>query len=283
MKLTDKVINIIIAETKQRLGWNDANIGKCLEKGCKSLSIKEEKEQIKEKQYAKKFPEDIKRKMRTLKNISLNNIVEKESYKQEFIKFCDLLLAGLETEHNYKEKIQLLIRQIDNYKDQVVKYKIKLEMEKIRMNKEQTKVLFLSDEIYNMIDERSYTSDYDIDCIEDEDKYDKYIAVSRDVTFRIKYETDEAIFRVLRDDLSVKTYLMMIGTELASQVIEFESVKSAVQFILNYISSNEDVELTNMEKNDEIEHICFDGTIEKEIITYDTLNSFGEKIDYLLS
>lgn len=283
MKLTDKIYNSVISETKQTLEWSEENVGKCLQKGYKALSIQEEQQQVKEKQYTKPFPEDITRKMRRLKNKSLNDLVKTESYKKEFIDFCTMLLAGLEMENNSNAKLKTLIKRIENYKNEVLKFKIQLEMEEMRINKQRTKIILLEDEIHNLLDKCDYTNYLDYNIVESDDKYNKYIAVNKEEIFRIKYGKHKALFKVLRDDIYSKTYVIMVGTELDVQVIELENVKQAAQFILKYISVDFDIELTNMEMTEEIKYTCFDGTIEKEIITYDTLNSIGEKIDYLLS
>lgn len=284
MKNIDNPIKILIDGSKKILDCKEVNIERYIRKGHKNLSIKEKDSE--NKKYNKELPKELLRKIRRLKNITLDTISTNKNYTNEFIILYDMLLSGIEDDKSIDEEtLEKLKSHMKKCKEEVENYKIKIEMENISMKRNMydgTKVVFLADKICNGIEECKHSSIHDADDIYALEKYNKYAAIKRSALFRIKNGDGELVFEVLCDDIENITYLSMIGEIIEAQVLEFDNTKSAIKFILDIINK-EELELSNEEESYQISYECFNGNIETETVYYDTITSFGEKIDYLLS
>lgn len=280
----DNPIKVLIDESKDILDCKEVNIERYIRKGHKNLSTKEKDSE--NKKYNNELPKELLRKIRRLKNITLDTIATDKKYTNEFIMLYDMLLSGIKDDKSInKETLQKLKLHMKKCREEVENYKIKIEMENINMKRNMysgTKVVFLADRICNGIEECKHSSIHDSDDIYALEKYNKYVAINRSALFRIKNGDGELVFEVLCNDIENITYVLMIGEIIEAQVIEFDSTKSAIKFILDTINK-EEIELSNEEESYQISYECFNGNIETETVYYDTITSFGEKIDFLIS
>lgn len=283
----NKVIKLMIATVKQKLKWRDEKLASVIRDGHKILQQEEILQEVNEfkRIYSEELPVDILRKLRHLKNISFKDIVENERYKNEFIKYCDILTEGIKVDESLDDEvIEIITNDISSYKNQVIDYKEKVE-ENIKMNKQHrgVRVNLMSEEIYDFLVDSDCASINDWSDIEENEQYEKYIVIGKEATFRLKGDYKELSFKVIEDPIENKVYGIVISSDDDLQIVEFDNVKMAIKFIVKCVNLSEEIFLTDIEKSYEVEYECFDKTIKKRKISYDTTTSFGEKIEYLLS